>query len=178
MALLLRDKKIILRALEPEDLEFLYSCENNPEIWHVSNTLTPFSKYILKQYLETSQNDIYTNKQLRLIITKIDDPSAPIGAIDLFDFDPFHMRAGIGILICDEQNRNMGFGSAALNLLITYCFQHLHLHQLYCNISINNSKSIELFKNAGFTICGTKKKWLKTIDGWEDELFLQLLNEI
>ena len=64
----IQTEHIYLRALEPTDLELLYTCENDRLVWKVSNTITPFSKYILQQYLESSQNDIYTNKQLRLMI--------------------------------------------------------------------------------------------------------------
>ena len=39
---------ISLRALEPEDLDFLYSTENNQIFWEVSSTQTPFSKFTLK----------------------------------------------------------------------------------------------------------------------------------
>ena len=176
MSLLLKNESVILRALEPEDLEFLYQVENNPEIWNISNTISPFSKYILKQYIENSHHDIYTNKQLRLIIATIENPGNPVGAIDLFDFDPYHMRAGIGILIHNEVDRKKGYAFAALNTLIKYCFNHLHFHQLYCNISADNSKSIHLFEKAGFIKAGNKKEWLKTIGGWEDELFFQLIH--
>ena len=175
---MLKNDKIFLRALEPEDLDFLYTCENNTEIWNISNTLAPYSKYILKQYLENSHHDIYTNKQLRLIITAAENTKNPVGAIDLFDFDPFHMRAGVGILINDALDREKGYAFAALNELINYCFNHLHLHQLYCNISESNKKSIKLFKKAGFVKCGEKKGWLKTQNGWENELMFQIIPKL
>lgn len=176
MSLLLENEFIKLRALEPEDLEFLYACENNPEIWNVSNTQAPFSRYILKQYIENSHHDIYTNKQLRLIITETINKKNTLGAIDLFDFDPYHMRAGIGILIHKETDRKKGYALAALSVLINYCFYHLHFQQLYCNISETNKKSIQLFEKAGFKKQGKKISWLKTPDGWENELFFQLIN--
>ena len=52
--LTLKGEKLYLRALEPEDLEFLHELENNEEFWEVSATQAPFSKYILKKYLENS----------------------------------------------------------------------------------------------------------------------------
>lgn len=176
MGVLLKGKNIVLRALEPEDLEFLYSCENNTDVWSVSNTLAPYSKYILKQYIENSHHDIYTNRQLRLIIALSENTDISVGAIDLFDFDPFHKRAGIGVLINKVNDRAKGYASEALALLVRYCFKHLHLHQLYCNISASNSKSISLFENAEFVKCGVKKQWIKTEGGWEDELLFQLIN--
>lgn len=175
MSEILSNKNLILRALEPEDLEFLYNCENNSEIWIVSNTLTPFSKYVLKQYIENSHLDIYTTKQLRLIIA-LKSKTISIGAIDLFDFDPYHQRAGIGILINYERDRQKGYAFQALEILISYCFNHLKLKQLYCNIGESNTNSIRLFEKAGFVKCGEKKQWLKTKNGYETEIMFQLIN--
>lgn len=174
MSEILSGENIILRALEPEDLEFLHHCENNTEIWSVSNTATPFSKFVLRQYIENSHQDIYTAKQLRLII-ETKDNNKSIGAIDLFDFDPYHNRAGIGILINQKEDRQKGYAFEALSTLINYCFKHLKLNQLYCNISESNLKSIKLFEKAGFNKCGEKKQWLRNETGYESELMFQLL---
>lgn len=163
--------KIKLRPIEPDDIELLYQWENNMEIWNVSNTKTPFSKYILAEYLKESAKDIYETKQLRLIIQN--ENSVPVGAVDLFDFDPYHMRAGIGILIHSAENRNNGYGSDALNAIFGYAAEVLGLKQLYANIAAGNELSIHLFEKAGFTQSGNKKNWLKTPKGWEDEVFMQ-----
>ena len=117
---------IALRALEPEDLQFLFDTENDESFWGVSNTQTPFSKFLLKQYLENAHLDIYEAKQLRLAI-KDSLSSNTIGMIDLFDFNPQHKRAGIGILIHPDYQQK-GFASEALQLLINYSFTHLQLH--------------------------------------------------
>ena len=45
----IQTEHIYLRALEPIDLELLYTCENDRLVWKVSNTITPFSKHILQQ---------------------------------------------------------------------------------------------------------------------------------
>jgi len=168
-------KDIKLRALEPEDLELLYEWENNDSNWIISNTISPFSKYILKRYLENSHKNIYETGQLRLMIDHIPD-KITIGTIDIFDFDPFHNRAGLGILIADEAYRRKGYASMALTCLIEYCFKTLRLHQLYCNILANNCESMDLFKKQGFVQTGQKKDWIKTSDNYFDEYFFQLIN--
>lgn len=173
---MLGNDKIILRALEFEDIDVLYRWENNSEIWHLSNTLVPFSKNILKKYIEYSHQDIYESKQLRLIIQdKISNK--PVGAIDLFDFDPFNNRAGIGILINDEIDRKHGYASAALDILIKYSFNILNLNQLYCNILVTNVASIKLFEKFNFEIVGVKKNWVKIGTKYYDEILFQLLNK-
>jgi diamine N-acetyltransferase len=168
--------KIKLRALEPEDLGLLYEWENNDSYWLISNTVTPFSKYTLKRYLENSHKNIYETGQLRLMIDIVPD-NVTVGTIDIFDFDPFHKRAGLGILIADEKNRRKGYASMSLRCLIDYCFSTLQLHQLYCNILSNNCESIDLFKKQGFVQSGIKKDWVKTPKGYLDEYLFQLIND-
>ena len=170
---MLENKLIKLRALEPDDIDLIYKWENNTDIWRVSNTLTPYAKHIIKAYIESAHLDIYQTKQLRLII---ETNNLPIGTIDLFDFDPYNLRAGVGILIAEDKDKQKGYATNSLNLFIDYAFKTLGLHQLYCNISESNIASLKLFKNAGFEIIGLKKDWNKTINGFENEFILQKIN--
>jgi len=172
----LTNKEITLRSPEPEDLDALYKWENDPSIWFVSGSLVPFSRYQLKLYLEQAGKDIFETKQLRLIISLTNENRA-IGAIDLFDYDPFNRRAGIGILIAGETDRKKGYAHQALDILINYAFTILKLHQLYCNLTPDNTDSYHLFTNAGFTVSGKKKEWLWQGEHFSDELFLQLINQ-
>lgn len=173
--MLLEGKHSKLRALEPEDLEFLFQIENDTRLWEVSHTQAPFSKYILKQYLENAYQDIYEAKQLRLMIVE-KESNQKIGMIDLFDFNPQHKRAGIGIFIAPKYQKN-GYASEALALLISYSFSHLNLHQLYANISVDNKKSIGLFTKFGFKKVGEKKDWLFVNGQYKNELIFQLIYE-
>lgn len=165
-----------LRALEPEDLEFIYRLENNEEIWEVSNTQTPYSRFLIRQYLENAHQDIYEAKQLRLAICKNGSFEA-LGLIDLFDFDAVNQRAGIGIIIQDPENRSKGMGSEALGLLINYAFHKLQLHQLYANIDLGNVASISLFTNFGFQLAGVKKDWIKKDNMYHDKALYQLISQ-
>ncbi len=171
----LKGKHINLRALEPEDLQFLFAIENNEDFWEVSHTQTPFSRFVLKQYLENSHLDIYEAKQLRLIIED-NNSKKPIGMVDLFDFNPQHKRAGIGILI-NPKEQQKGFASEALQILINYSFSFLQLHQLYANITVDNKKSLQLFTKHNFKQIGIKKDWLFSLNTYKDEISFQLINE-
>lgn len=168
-------KNIKLRALEKEDLNFLYQIENNESFWQVSHTQTPFSKYMLKLYLENAHLDIYQAKQLRLIIEE-NSTNLQVGMIDLFDFNPKHKRAGIGILIHPDFQEK-GYAFEALSLLINYTFTHLDLHQLYANITDDNIKSISLFEKNNFVKTGIKKDWIFTNNNYKNEILYQLINK-
>lgn len=174
------NENIVLRALEPYDVDLLYEWENDTEIWRLSNTITPFSKYILQKYIDESHLDVYQTKQLRLMIDIAESGTnlvKTIGTVDLFDFDPFHNRAGVGILIGEKGERKKGYASLALSGLIEYAFEKLQLHQLYCNIIEDNKESLKLFEKQGFKITGLKKDWIKIPGGYSNVCFLQLMNK-
>ncbi len=179
-ALFLENERIRLRAPELADLDLLYDWENDSTIWNLSNTVAPFSRFILKQYLENAHLDIYATKQLRFMIEAAQKTKGEktVGCIDLFDFDPYHARAGVGILIAPKAERKKGYASEALEVLIKYSFNKLGLHQLFCNISVENEVSLKLFEKFGFKVIGTKKDWNRDIGGWNDELLLQLLSTV
>lgn len=167
----LRGENIYLRAIEPEDLQFLYELENDTDVWEISGTSNPYSKHVLKQYLENAHRDIYDVKQLRLCICLKDN--SVVGLIDLFDFDPKNHRAGVGIIILGDKNRNKGVGSEAITLLTDYSFATLQLKQLYANILEDNKASIHLFEKLGFQLVGLKKDWIYSEDRYKNELLYQ-----
>lgn len=165
-------EKCSLRAIEPADVDFLFKWENDTDHWLVSGTIAPFSRQDLVNYIGGIR-DIYTDKQLRLMISI---EGRPAGLIDLYDFDPNHQRAGIGVLIGEKSDRRLGVASEALRLLIDYSFEILHLHQLHASIPATNTASLTLFENSGFQKIGIRKEWLKTQSGWIDEHLYQLIN--
>ncbi len=175
---ILQGKNILLRAPEPTDIDFIHKMENDPQIWHFGNTLMPYSHYQIEQYVLNIQHDIFAEKQVRLMIETNATGSGRkiVGAIDLFDFDPQHQRAGIGILIIQEE-REKGYAAEALKLLVEYSFKILQLHQLFCNITADNPASIQLFEKAGFVPCGLKKEWRLHTNKWVDELTYQIINK-
>lgn len=180
--MLLVGELIRLRALEPVDLNRLYRWENDTSIWSVSGTMAPFSRFVLEEFVNQAHQDIYTNKQLRLMIelkyvreNDHYDESKSIGCVDIFEFDPRNRRAGLGILIADRADRGKGYATEALHLVIEYAFQVLDLHQLYCNVRIDNESSLALFKKHGFEITGLKQDWIHENGRYIDEYVLQLV---
>ena len=172
----MHNKEIRLRAPEPEDLELMYRIENMPELWNISNTTVPYSRFLLKQYIETLCNDVYVDKQLRMVIERRED-NHPVGMIDLTDFNPLHNRAEVGIIV-EETFREQGIARQALDLLIEYCFRYLHLHQLYAYVACDNAASRKLFAACGFIECGVLKHWLRREEEYQDAVLVQRLSSI
>lgn len=170
----LNNDRIYLRAVEPEDLDFMYNMENDPLLWDISSFTVPYSRYTLRQYIENNQNDIFADKQLRLMIIKKSD-SIVLGTVDLSDFMPLHARAAIGIALL-KNYRKEGYASDALKLVCDYAFNYLNLHQIYAYISIENQNSIGLFATNGFMRTGLLEDWLSYNNRFIDAIIMQKLN--
>ena len=167
-----------LRKIEPSDLPFLYQWENDATMWADSDTHNPLSRHDLHQYIENTTGDIYRDGQLRLIIedsqlstlnsqlsTKI------VGCIDLFDFDARNRKAAIGMYIAPDA-RGRGVGKQAVQLLLDYAFNFLHLRMVYAIISVNNVACSRLYEQMDFLPSSPLRAW--TLEG--DAILWQKMN--
>ncbi len=157
--------KVILRAMEPEDLDMMYVIENDHDTWSVTDVNMPYSRFVLHEFIANATGDIYTDKQVRLIVT--DKSNDFIGMIDLFNFNPQHKRAEVGIII-RKKYRKQGYGKAALSELISYARRIIHVHQLYVYMSVENTSCIKLFEESGFERDAELKDWLFDGDNYHN----------
>lgn len=163
---------IQLRALEMEDIDFLYDIENDMEMWKEGISNVPYSRYALSNYIATNSNDIYIDKQLRLVIENLQGDV--LGLIDLTNFNPGNRRAEVGIVVKNNE-RQKGYATAAIYQFIDYCKNIIHLHQLYACVSANNIASMRLFKRIGFSQCGKVKDWIFYNGQYTDAFMLQYI---
>ena len=164
--------EVCLRALEPEDFDFLYRVENDRTLWDCGLTNVPYSRHLLRNYILSARNDIYADGQVRLIVEN--DAGKVIGVADLVNFDPRHQRAEIGLVVLSEYRR-MGYGTAIVKRLIHAARHTLHLHQVYVCVGVENVKSIALFTRMGFSATARLKEWLYVGGKYQDALWMQYL---
>lgn len=165
--------RIRLRAMEPEDLEVMYAMENDPQTWDISNFTVPYSKFVLKQYIENSQCDMFADRQLRMMIVRSED-EAVVGTIDVTEFVPMHNRGEIGIAVRKEY-QGKGYASGAVKLLCDYAFGFLYMKQLIVHVAADNEASLQLFASCGFVKCGVLKEWWFTGGRFKDVILMQCL---
>ena len=161
-----------LRALEPSDIDCIYLWENDPEVWRVGGTTAPLSYQRIAQFIEEQSYDLYATKQMRLMI---EAEGMAVGTIDIMDFDPQHLRFGIGILIYAPEARRKGYAHAAIEAIKEYAHNTLALKQIWASIAADNIPSIALFQGCGFEECGRRRAWLRRHDGFIDQLEFQCM---
>lgn len=171
---LLSGEKVMLREMVDADLECIFDWENRSELWYLGDVHEPLTEAEISNFINHSKGDIYLDGQLRLMID--DTEGRTVGCIDLFDFDPYNQRAGVGILIAEEKDRKKGFAKEALDLLSNYCFEVLNFKQLHCHITVDNEASMRLFEDCGFIEAGRNRDWVKKGKVFIDAVFMQKVN--
>jgi diamine N-acetyltransferase len=161
---------ITLRAIEPEDLDLLYRIENDVRLWNVGTSNVPYSRYLLHDYVAHATNDIYADRQVRMMIDNAEGEA--VGIVDLVSFDPANRRAEVGIIILNDRRRQ-GYGTATLRQVDDYALRILHLHQLYAYIDEFNEASLSLFRKAGYTVAAHVADWLFDGEHYRDALLMQ-----
>jgi diamine N-acetyltransferase len=85
-----------------------------------------------------------------------------LGCIDLFDFDARNRKAAIGMYIAPDA-RGKGVGKQAVQQLLDYAFDFLHLRMVYAIISVHNTSCSHIYEQMGFTPSSPLANW--TLEG-------------
>ena len=163
-----------LRTPDMSDVQFMLDIENDERYWHLSGNTSPFSTEDIERFVTESASNLETDHQLRLVIIDIATKNRA-GLLDVFEYNPLHKRAGIGIFL-HEEFRGKGLAADALRVLIQYLFKIVQLHQIWCNVLVENNSSMQLFLKAGFEQTCIKREWIFHDNQFHDEATLQFIN--
>lgn len=161
---------IRLRAIEPEDLDLLYRIENDIKLWNIGATNVPYSRYTLHDYIANASGDIYTDRQVRMMIENVEGKI--VGIVDIVNFDPSNRRAELGLVI-EEPFRQMGYAQSVMKAVEDYAVSVLHLHQLFAVIDITNTACVALFRKLGYRESSTLQDWLFDGREYHDAVVMQ-----
>ena len=96
----------------------------------------------------------------------------------LRDIDRTHNKAEYGIFIGEEEALSKGYGSEAAELMIRYAFEELQLHKLYLRVLAGNERAKKSYEHAGFVQEGYFRDDVLLPGGYQDVIFMGILNEI
>ena len=162
---------VTLRAMEPDDLDLLYKIENDTRLWNIGATNVPYSRYTLHDYIATSSDDIYADRQVRMMVENTQ--GSVVGIADVVRFDARNRRAEVGIVILNEHRRH-GYGLHTLSCLADYAQRILHLRQLYAVVDATNEAAVCLFSKAGYQRSASLPDWLYDGREYHDALLMQI----
>lgn len=164
-----------IRGIEPEDLDLLYTIENDSALWWVGAQTAPVSRFRLREYIVSCEADIYKDEQVRFVIETgngNDREAKAVGLVDLFNFSPRNRRAELGIAITKEA-QGKGIAQEAIKEIMAYARDIVGIHQIYAIVPSSNLASQKMLLNIGFQRHAVLKDWLMHDSKYEDALFMQ-----
>ena len=167
-------QQLKFRAPEPEDIDVIMSFENEPDMMAVGLGTGPYSRFQIKQYIESNQNDLFADRQIRFMVDHPQD--GVVGIADLFSFDPKNGKIEVGIAVRQDRRR-MGIAACALDMIAHYCFSLMNIHQIYAFVACDNIASVQLFRRRGFTCEMRLKDWILVNGKYKDVYVMQMISD-
>lgn len=152
----IQETSLKLRAMEPEDVDFVLECESDPESARWSDYRAPFSRNQLLTYALTYDADPFRSEQIRLIVSNLD--SLQIGIVDLYEISEKDSRAFIGITLHPSQ-RQKGLALPVIEAVLDYAIHYMGLRTLAAKVSTENSIALHIFEKAGFRKIALLPSW-------------------
>lgn len=145
-------KIVELRGITKEDAPLIYEWVNKEELRDLTGTLYPVSEYEHEKYIQN-----ITLAQDKKLFAIYKDGKC-IGTIGLKYMDYVSRNAELFISIGEISEESHGIGTDAVNTLVDYCFSHLNFHKIYLHVFESNTRAVNCYKNAGFTVEGEMKE--------------------
>ena len=125
-----------------------------------------------KKWIE--ENSKYGNYNFSIVKKDNDEL---IGNCSFHDFDKMYGTATVGIFIGEEENRNKGYGTEALKLLIGYGFDYLNLNNIMLTVYSFNEGAINCYKKVGFKEFGKRRKAVMLKNKRYDIIYMDIIRE-
>ena len=121
------------------------------------------------------QNTIKSN-DIQLAIVKKENNTL-IGNCSLHQINHYKKTSTLGIFIGEEQERNKGYGTETVKLLMKYGFEYLNLNNIMLQVYSFNKRAIKSYKKAGFKEFGRRHNVITIKNKLYDEIYMEILKE-
>lgn len=148
-------KKVILRAVEEEDIEMLRELTNDPDYEKmIVGWSYPISKRDQSEWFSRCKN---TDSVIRYTIVTKED--GPVGMIGLRDIDWKNgVASGLGMRIAKKEIRTRGLATDAWMTLMHYAFTELRLNRINGSALAYNKASLRVCEKVGFKVEGVQRQ--------------------
>lgn len=153
-------ERISLSAFVPDDYAAMFCWANDIVAARLNGAFRPANLKDVVGQCELAGKD---PGQVMLAI-RPRGQSKILGYIHIHNISAVHRSAEIGIRIGEENNRSKGYGTEAMKMALSYCWNHLNLERVSLVVFRKNERAIKVYKNVGFRREGVMKRMF-FIDG-------------
>jgi RimJ/RimL family protein N-acetyltransferase len=169
---MLKGRHIVLAELRSEDSSHLFRWINDPQTARFNGPYKPVHAASHDKWFENVLRD--TN---RIIFAIRNLKGRLLGFVQLIDIDPIHRTAELTIRIGNDENRNQGAGSEAVELIVDFAFRDRNLQRVWLRVFATNKRAIRAYEKAGLKKEGLSRR-ARFIDGrWVDEILMAVLRD-
>lgn len=165
-------KRVLLRAIELDDLPLLTRWRNDPEVYEHFYEHEPLSLTMQRRWFDgflQRQNEKYW------LVETVVNPE-PIGTVGLVNIDWRNRRAELGrVLIASGKFRHGGYGQEACELALGYAYGHLNLHRVYLDVFADNTPAVKFYRRLRFSEEGRLRQHVFAKGQYRDVLVFSLL---
>jgi|TARA_R100000479_G_scaffold33554_3_gene14196 RimJ/RimL family protein N-acetyltransferase len=170
----IQGKKVLLRAVEEDDLSQLQNWANNPEIqnllggWHFPTNKNDQKKW----FADLSVSSLHQ----RFIIEVANH--GMIGTANLVTIDWKNKNAFHGMLLGEKKFRGKGFGVDTVMAIMKFAFEELGLKRLDSTVIEYNEISLNLYcKKCGWKVEGRREKWYFRKNQYWDKILIGITRD-
>ena len=169
---MIRGEKVILRAIELEDLERCHRWMNDPDVTQFLSTRFPLSLQQERKWIEQERDPM---RDLALAIETLE--GVHIGNCGLHGIHAVDRSAGLGISIGEKSHWSQGYGTDAMLTLCGFGFGQMNLHRIWLYVFDFNARGIRCYEKCGFQHEGRLREAIFRHGKYRDVLVMGILAE-
>ncbi|WP_377890550.1 GNAT family N-acetyltransferase [Alkalihalobacillus sp. R86527] len=170
----LEGKRVYLRPIENEDLDFFYK----KALWdeegrRLTGTQAVFSRVGVQNWFERISTD---SSRVDLILC-LQDSDRPIGDLAMLEIDHQNRKAVVRVSIFDRDYWGKGYGSEGMSLVLEYGFGILNLNRVGLDVFAFNERAIASYKKLGFQQEGRIREDLFYDGEYHDSILMGVMKD-
>lgn len=175
--MVLKGKRIVLRAVEREDLKLLHKWQNDEEVMRLARSYPDnmTSMEALQAEYEKVLKGEDQEKQVFIIEERAS--AKPIGWASIRHWGRKPVGADIGLAIGEKRFWRKGYGTEVTQLLQHEVFEQLGMHRAEWWTNSDNKGSLAIAKKMGFKVEGRLRDAVFFDNRFHDIIVLGLLKE-
>jgi len=166
----MKGNNIYIRILEREDMKKIYKWFNDEEIGDIMGYLPVFRIENQLKYYENSLDD-----KARFVFAICTHNDEHIGNVGLGKINYVSRNCMLNIFIADHKNRNKGFGSEAIKLVLRFAFNKLNMHKVYLQTSDRFEGAVHMYERLGFYKEGVMRDHYYSNGRYDDKIIFSIL---
>ncbi len=170
---MLQGEKVLLRAMNRDDLERLCEFNNDVDVELAGGGDPPMPQTLARLQAEFDTRVSQGGRDDASFAIVVDGQM--IGQCALYQFDATAHTCMLGITIGDKRYWGQGYGRDAVRLLLDYAFRLRNQHRVYLSVNGNNERAIRAYKACGFVEEGRLRSHAWSNGAYIDLVYMGIL---